>query len=204
MITMNMGNLLIGTSNLGKVREISEALDGLGLSFLSLKDIPDLGKQPEEHGRTYADNALIKARFYSASGHPTLADDSGIHIDALEGELGVQTRRWGAGPDASDEEWITFFLDRMKSEKNKNARFVCALAYIDAKGHEYLFEGECRGMITEELEADYLPGLPISACFKPEGFDKVFSALTLEDKNRVSHRGRAVNAFREYLVSSRT
>lgn len=196
---MQGNTLLLGTSNRGKVREISEALDGLGLSFLSLEDIPDLGRQPEETGNTYAENAAIKAKFYRTAGHPTLADDSGIHIEALEGELGVQTRRWGAGPAASDKEWIEYFLDRMKKEKNKRARFVCALAYADKDGHLHQFEGDCQGIITEELEADYLPGLPISACFKPEGFDRVYSALSLSEKNAVSHRGRALQKFRFYL-----
>lgn len=193
--------LLLGTSNPGKVREISEALSGLGFSFLSLKDIPNPGKQPEETGEGYAENAALKAKHYRACGYPTLADDSGIHIEALEGELGVQTRRWGAGPEASDKEWIAYFLDRMKKERNKRARFVCALAYVDERGHLHQFEGDCRGTITDDLEAEYLPGLPISACFKPDGFDKVFSALSLEEKNRVSHRGRALTAFRDFLVS---
>jgi XTP/dITP diphosphohydrolase len=191
--------LLLATSNRGKVHEMREALDGLGLELLDLRDMPANGS-PEESGDTFAVNAMQKARHYfDTFAHPTVADDSGIHIEALAGELGIKTRRWGAGPDATDEQWITHFLNRMSREKNKRAKFVCAIAYIDESGKEHVFEGTCDGVITDTLEADYLPGLPISACFKPDGFDRVFSALSIEQKNSTSHRGRALQQLREHL-----
>jgi XTP/dITP diphosphohydrolase len=90
----------------------------------------------------------------------------------------------------------------MDQEQNRRARFVCSLAYIDHKGTEHVFEGTCDGMITRTLEADYLPGLPISACFKPDGFDRVYSALTIEQKNSTSHRGRALKKFAEFLSNN--
>ena len=105
----------------------------------------------------------------------------------------------GGRKNASDEQWIAYFLERMQNEKNRKARFVCNLAYIDSKGDPHLFEGSCEGIITNTLEADYLPGLPISACFKPEGFDMVYSAMTIDQKNGLSHRGRAVQQFRSHL-----
>jgi XTP/dITP diphosphohydrolase len=194
-----MDQILIGTSNKGKIIEIKEALDSLPIEILS-PDQWNIFESPPEHGDTFEANALEKARFYfEKTKIPTLADDSGIIVEALNEELGIHTRRWGAGPTASDEEWITFFLDRMKKEKNKNAHFVCVLAYIDSNGTEHLFEGRCDGDITETLEADYLPGLPISACFKPTGQGVVFSALSFEQKNSTSHRGRAISLFKEYL-----
>jgi len=160
----------------------------------------EIHDDPEETGSTFEENAVKKARFYyDRSKIPTIADDSGIIIEALENELGVHTRRWGAGPKASDEEWIEHFLDRMKDEPNKNARFMCNLAYIDQDGALHTFEGRCKGVITESLEAEYLPGLPISACFRPEGFKNVFSALSIDEKNAVSHRGRAVWQLRNFL-----
>lgn len=192
--------LLVGTNNQGKFIEISEVLGDLGLKLLTPQDL-SVEIDPEETGSTFAENALLKARHFFEHGGavPTIADDSGIIIDALEGELGVQTRRWGAGANASDEEWIEHFLKRMKSEENKKARFVCNLAYIDEQKQEHLFEGVCEGIITPSLEADYLPGLPISACFKPEGFDLVYSAMTIDQKNTLSHRGQALHALREKL-----
>ncbi len=191
--------LLLGTNNKGKVIEMQEALSSLNLTIVKPIDL-GITAVPEETGDTFAENAEQKARFYFEKGNlPTLADDSGIIVDALKDELGIHTRRWGAGKDASDEEWIMYFLDRMSREENKRARFLCTLVYIDGEGRSHMFEGRCDGIITPSLEADFLPGLPISACFKPFGYDQVYSAMNLMEKNDVSHRGKALQAFAEYL-----
>lgn len=201
MISRN-ASLLLATQNLGKIQEMHEALSDLPIELLTLVDLPEI-PPPNETGMTFAENATIKARHYFPhAGHPTVADDSGIIVEALKDELGIHTRRWGAGPSATDEEWIRYFLERMKREENKRARFVCAIAHVDHDGQLHLFEGTCEGTITDELEADYLPGLPISACFKPDGCERVFSALSIEQKNRTSHRGRALRQLREFLRSS--
>jgi XTP/dITP diphosphohydrolase len=194
--------LLIGTANRGKFIEISEVLRPLDLELLSPADLK-ITIDPEETGATFAENALQKARHFFRSGGsvPTISDDSGIVIDALEGELGIHTRRWGAGAEASDREWIEYFLQRMEAEKNRKAKFVCNLAYIDPEGAEHIFEGVCEGLITPTLEADFLPGLPISACFMPLGFDSVYSAMSTEEKNAISHRGKAVHALKEFIQS---
>ncbi|MBI1812208.1 non-canonical purine NTP pyrophosphatase [Candidatus Peregrinibacteria bacterium] len=192
-------HLLLGTNNRGKVIEIREALAGLPMKILTPEDVK-IEEVPQERGSTFAENAIQKARFYfECSKIPTIADDSGIIVDALKHELGIHTRRWGAGPDANDEEWIAYFLDRMKKEDNKRASFVCTIAYIDASHDVHIFEGRCDGTITEELEATYLPGLPISGCFRPHGHDRVFSALNLDQKNRTSHRGKALSQLRGHL-----
>ncbi len=191
--------ILLGTNNAGKVIEMSEVLSDLKIELLTPKKL-GINSDPEEHGATYRENALLKARhFFEQANIPTLADDSGIMIDALQGELGVQTRRWGAGAKANDKEWIEFFLKRMEKEENKKARFICCLAFIDETGTEFIFEGHCDGVITQTLEADYLPGLPISACFKPNGFSTVYSAMSIEQKNSTSHRGRALKIAREHI-----
>lgn len=192
--------VLVGTNNPGKHIEIAEVLGGLDLELLSPADL-HITVDPEETGSTYAENALLKAKHFFEHGGaiPTIADDSGIIIDAIRNELGVYTRRWGAGAEATDEQWIEHFLKRMQTENNKKARFVCNLAYIGPDGIHHIFEGTCEGIITPELEADYLPGLPISACFKPEGSDKVYSAMSIEEKNQISHRGRALQFLREHL-----
>lgn len=191
--------LLLGTQNRGKIIEMSEALARLPVELWTPRDA-EVADVPEESGATFEENALAKARFFHERTRlPTLADDSGIIVEALSNELGFHTRRWGAGPQASDEEWIAHFLERMRDEKNKRAHFVCTLAFIDASGEPHVFEGRCSGAITNALEADYLPGLPISACFKPEGYGKVFSALSLNEKNAVSHRGRALQSFVRFL-----
>jgi XTP/dITP diphosphohydrolase len=192
--------ILLGTKNKGKVIEAREVFNGSPITLLSPEDI-SITVEPEETGSTFEENAEQKARFYrELSGLPTAADDSGIIVEALEKELGIHTRRWGAGPKSTDQEWIEYFLKRMKSEPHKRARFVCVVTYIDEKESLHTFRGECEGVITETLEADYLPGLPISACFKPEGFDRVFSALTIEQKNSTSHRGKAFADFRAFVT----
>lgn len=194
--------LLIGTGNKGKVMEIAKALAGLPLDIRGAGDL-GITDAPAEEGLTYAENARIKARhYYQLTGLPTLADDSGIVVSALAGELGIHTRRWGAGPQATDAEWVSFFLERMRHETDKRAQFLCALHFVDAEGRDHAFEGVNDGTITEDLEASYLPGLPLSACFRPEGFTQVYSALDVAQKNAVSHRGRAVQAFRRFLEST--
>lgn len=196
--------LLFASTNKGKIIEIQECLAGTKIELLTLEDFNLDSHDVHEHGLTYEENALIKARyFFEKSGIPTFADDSGIIVDALKNELGVQTRRWGAGSKASDEEWISFFLHRMSREPNKRAKFITFIAYIDEQKQIHAFEGHCDGIITNTVEADYLPGLPISGCFKPDGFDKVFSALSVDDKNRISHRGKAMQEFVKYLNTNK-
>lgn len=179
--------------------EIQEALQGLSLDFAMPADFESI-PSVEETGMTFEANAVQKAQHYHIySMMPSLADDSGIIVEALKNELGIHTRRWGAGPKATDQEWIEYFLKRMEKEQNRRAAFVCCLAYIDEQNQLHLFEGRAEGTITHELEAEYLPGLPLSACFKPYGFDRVFSALSVEEKNQISHRGRALMEFRRFL-----
>lgn len=193
--------LLVGTGNKGKITEIAECLNSTNIQILSPEELDSSLSPPDETGSTFAENATQKAAYYfKRFGLPTLADDSGIIVEALQGELGIHTRRWGAGAAASDEEWITHFLRRMKEEENKKAWFVCHIAHFDAEGEMHMFEGICDGEITEELEADYLPGLPISACFRPKGYDLVYSAMSIEQKNSTSHRGKALQSFRDFYL----
>lgn len=160
--------------------------------------------EPDESFATLEENARSKARFYftGSRGMPTIAEDTGLYVDALSDELGVKTRRWGAGAHATDAEWLAFFLDRMKNEENRAAKFVCALCYVDASGAEYVFHSESRGTIVPEPRANYLPGLPVSSVFLPEGYDRVFSALTHEEKNALSHRGKAVAKFMDHVQNA--
>jgi XTP/dITP diphosphohydrolase len=193
--------LLLGTNNRGKIMEMTEVLSELPIKLLTPSSLT-INAEVDENGTTFQENALLKARhFHRHSKLPTVADDSGIVVDALKNELVVQTRRWGAGASASDEEWISHFLERMSKEGNKNARFLCCLAYIDADGREHIFEGSCNGTITQTLEATYLPGLPISACFRPNGFPCVYSAMSIEQKNSTSHRGKALLKLKSFLKS---
>ncbi len=193
-----MLNLLVATSNRGKLREIGENLDPTKVKIVSLADL-GIVADCEENGDTFEDNALLKARYYAGkSGMLTLAEDSGVIVDALVGELGVKTRRWGAGEQASDQEWIEFFLKRMANIPlaDRGAKFICVAALVDLKKQffpdDVVVRGETRGVITDNLEAPIYNGLPLSSCFRPDGFDKVYSALEIFEKNRISHRGMAL------------
>lgn len=197
-----MSRLLIATTNAGKRKEILSALLPLeGFEILSLEDL-GIMTEVREHGMSYQENALIKAKaYFELSGEiPTIAEDSGMEVEALHGELGVQTRHWGAGAKATDEEWLSTFMRRMTAEKNRKARFVCHAVSIDHHGPRH-FTGECLGTITETVEGPILPGIPLSAVFKPFGQNLVYSAMTEEQKNKLSHRGKAITILRNWLTA---
>lgn len=184
--------------------EVRSALKSLACHILSPADLGIAGSPPEDFP-TLGENARSKARFYfeRSGGVATIAEDTGLYVDALSNELGVKTRRWGAGAHATDDEWLAFFLDRMKDETDRGAKFVCALCYVDAAGNEHVFHSESKGTIVPEPRAGYLPGLPVSSVFLPEGYDRVFSALTHDEKNALSHRGKALKLFIDHVRSNR-
>jgi len=197
--------ILIGTSNAGKFAEIMEVLGDLPHDFCLPRDL-GITENAEEEGDTYEKNACAKAKFYHGrSGLLTIAEDTGIVVDALAGELGVKTRRWGAGEKANDEEWITYFLDVMKSvpPDRRTARFICVAAVFGRGGEVSFFHGEAEGVITRDLEAPIHAGLPLSSCFRPDGFDKVYAALTKAEKNSISHRGKAMRGVRSFLEGNK-
>jgi XTP/dITP diphosphohydrolase len=217
-----MQQLLIATKNSGKFGEICEVLAGPNLKLLSLKDV-GLDDEVEETGETHEANAILKAQyFFKKTGLPTLGEDSGIYVDAFHGELGVKTRRWEGLGEATDEEWIDYFLRKMEAvpESERGAKFVCCAAVIlsaplnviPAKAGicidpclrrddnlTKIFLGETAGTITRELEAPLIPGIPISSCFRPNGISKVYAALSPREKNAVSHRGKAMHAVKAFL-----
>ncbi|MFA6550690.1 MAG: non-canonical purine NTP pyrophosphatase [Candidatus Gracilibacteria bacterium] len=196
--------LLIGTGNPGKFREIKEILHGLPLKFIMPQDL-GIKDSPHESGKTYKENAKIKAKFYfeKSGGVNTLAEDSGIEIHALPNALGHQTRRWGKGEKASDTEWLTHFLKQMEkiSESKRTAEFKCTTALIWNK-KTYIFEGSCKGKITHRPEAPILKGLPLSSCFRPDSQKKVYAALSAHAKNKISHRGQAISKAKNLITKS--
>ena len=193
--------LVIATSNLGKLGEIKSGLGVVPFEIVSSGQL-GLSDDYEEVGEDHEFIAKGKAlHYFKQSGLMTLAEDSGIVVDALANELGVKTRRWGAGDKASDEVWVEYFLDRMKdvSDKQRGARFMCVAALVLPNGDVKTFFGVTEGFITRALEAPIKKGLPLSSCFIPKGSKKVYAALTEEEKNMISHRGRAIRAVRDFL-----
>lgn len=206
-----MRELLVATTNPGKFSEMMEVLEDLPFSFIFLGNFlnEDSSLRADfesfsEDGATYRENAYKKAAFFAErTGMMTLAEDSGIVVSALEGELGVKTRRWGAGEKACDSEWIEFFMKRMGEEQDRRAKFVCCACLVggfgDGGNTTKYFEGETLGLITDRLMAPLIPGLPLSSCFLPEGFGNVYAALSKHEKNMISHRGKAMFGVREFL-----
>ncbi|MCS6873252.1 MAG: RdgB/HAM1 family non-canonical purine NTP pyrophosphatase [Pyrinomonadaceae bacterium] len=182
--------LLVGTGNKGKLLEITEKFGELPIELKSLKDFPEI-LQPEETGRTFAENAILKARWYSTqTGLWTLADDSGLEVEALGGLPGVISARY-AGVGAKDEDNIRKLLDELKNERNRSARFVCSMAVSDEKGIlRFLAEGVCDGIIAFKPRGKN--GFGYDSVFIPKGFDKTFGELSSLVKQKISHRARAL------------
>ncbi len=202
-----MRELLIGTTNKGKFHEIGEVLSALPIALIAPQE-RGIDESPPETGLTYEENARIKSLFYfeKSGSLMTLAEDSGIEIDAFPNELGLKTRRWGAGEDATDEEWLAYFLDELKKkpEDMRTARFHCSAALTlsnEKTGlpETHIFNGVCDGFLHIEPKTAIPHGIPLSACFQPDGFEKVYAALSPAEKNSISHRGRAMHQVRDFL-----
>ena len=191
--------LVIATKNKNKIIEIREKFFILNdLEILSLDDFED---SPDviEDGATFEENALKKAREISIfAGLPVLADDSGLEIDALKGEPGVYSARF-AGKDATDAERNSLILERMKDipDNKRKARFVCMIAIVLPDGREYLLRGVCEGVIAHKMKGLY--GFGYDPIFYLPKIKKTMAELTLVEKNRISHRAKALELAQERL-----
>lgn len=188
----------MATTNPGKLREIKAALRGLPLKIWSLKDL-GLNRPCVERGKTFRENARSKAIFYSQFTHIlTLAEDSGLEIDALKGAPGVRSARF-AGPQANDEKNIAKVLRLLKKvpPHQRKARFVCYLCLARKGKILKSFKGEVRGWITEKKKGRYGFGYDPIFWYRPLG--RTFGELRPREKNQISHRGRALRQLRHYL-----
>lgn len=196
-----MSTLLLGTRNLGKIREITSILEDSGWSFSSPQDNVET---PPEDGKTFTDNATAKARFYSAaSGLWALADDSGLEVDALGGAPGVYSARY-AGDNASDADRRALLLSELAqvSEKDRRARFVSVVVIASADGTVLnVSEGICEGTITFAPRGN--GGFGYDPLFVPDGYSQTFAELPETLKNRISHRARALLKTRQFLTSAK-
>jgi len=192
------GELLLATSNKGKIQEYRALLRGLGLEIRSPAQL-GLHLHVAEGEPTYAGNAAAKAlAFARASGLVTLADDSGLEVAALGGEPGVRSSRY-AGPGAGDGERIDLLLGRLRGvpPDERAARFVCVIAVATPAGEVLTVEGECRGVIAEAPRGEH--GFGYDPVFYLPEYGKTMAELPPELKNRISHRARAARAARPLL-----
>lgn len=184
-------DLLIGTSNKGKLREYGEMLAPLNFRILSLKDVGLDGMDVEEPYETFAENAAHKAKaFARTSGLIALADDSGIAVDALDGRPGVYSARYAPGSDRDRYLKLLGELEGVPVER-RGAQFVCVTAAAKPDGETVSAEGVIEGTVAF-APGEELNGFGYDAVFIPDGFDVVFSAIPPAEKNRLSHRGIAL------------
>lgn len=190
--------IVFATSNPNKVKEVREILTPYHYEILSLNDVNLEVTHPED-GETFLDNAMIKAREISSKTNlPVISDDSGLVIDALDGFPGVHSARFMEG--ASYEEKNKKILEMMQGKENRKVRFVAALVYIDREaGVEKSFSGVSEGEIATSLDEHPLSGFGYDPIFYSYDLKKTFSQCSSEEKDRVSHRGRALMAFVSYL-----
>lgn len=193
--------LVIGSGNRDKARELATLLAGLPWEVKSLADFPPL-PEPEEIGVTFEENALLKARYYSAAlgGVVCVADDSGLAVDALGGAPGVYSARY-AGEGCSYADNNAKLLDALQdfAWHERGARFVCCAAFHDPAGEEHIELGTVEGRIASECFGEN--GFGYDPLFVPNGEDRTFGEMTPGEKHRISHRGRAFTQLRAWLAS---
>ena len=190
--------LVLGTGNPGKVEELRALLANLPIEIVpghSLNNPPDV----VEDADTLAGNAQKKASAYhERTGLPALADDTGLEVAALDGRPGVHTARF-AGPDATPADNKQKLVDVLDGVSDRRARFRTVVALIDSDGTARTFEGVCEGTITTAPRGD--GGFGYDPLFQPDGYDQTFAEMSAADKNKISHRRRALDALRQFLVS---
>ena len=190
--------LVLATRNEGKTREIREFLKGCGISLASLRDYPD-APEVAEAGKTYRDNVLTKARFFAKwTGKLTLADDSGLEVDYLEGRPGVFSARY-AGDSADGRENNRALLRELEGvpAEKRGAVFRCVMALVSPWGDEEVVEGECHGMIG--LEEKGGEGFGYDPVFVIPHQGKTMAELSIAEKNQLSHRGKALRKVQKIL-----
>jgi len=193
-----MRKLLVATTNRGKADEYRELLAGLDFDLLRL-DQAGITQEAEEEHATFEENARSKAVFYAdLSGLLTLADDSGLEVDALGGEPGVRSSRY-AGDNATDADRVNFLLNKLMDVplSARQARFRCAIAIAEPHGRVWLTEGECAGGIALEPKGEN--GFGYDPIFYVPEHGKTIAELSPSVKNSISHRGRAAALARPIL-----
>ncbi len=189
---------MIATRNRGQVREIRRALKGLKVRIDPLNEVPDAPGIVED-GKTFRENALKKARFYSSFYDTlTIADDSGLEVDALNGRPGIYSARY-AGERASDRDNIQKLLGEMSGVRaaRRGAWFRCSIAIAVPSGEEAVADGSCKGKIG--FKETGRAGFGYDPIFVLPQYGKTMAQLTLEEKNRISHRGKALRKLRKMI-----
>jgi XTP/dITP diphosphohydrolase len=194
-----MKELVIASKNKGKIKEIQASFQNIGVKVISLAEFEEIPDAVED-GKTFEENALIKAHFYSKlTGKACLADDSGLEVDVLHGEPGVYSARY-AGEAATDTDNNSKLITELQKVNGigSTARFRCVLAFVDMNGENILCNGSCEGIILEKERGN--GGFGYDPLFYIEELKKTMAEITVEEKNQISHRGAALRVMAEKLA----
>ena len=190
---------VLATANPGKIKEMREILSGLGIDLVTRDDL-GIDIDVEETGDTFYDNAFLKAKaICEASGLPSIADDSGIMVDALDGAPGVYSSSYG-GDGLSNSERCWYLLGKMSNMEHRGAKFVCTIVCAFPDGSLLSASGECRGEILTAPRGE--GGFGYDPIFLVNSFGKSMAELSSSEKNSVSHRGAALREFAAMLESA--
>ncbi len=197
--------LVLATRNRGKIKEFLELLKGLDIDILTLDDFPHV-ELPPETGGSFKENALLKARTVApGTGLPALSDDSGLEVQGLGGRPGIRSSRY-AGDNATDEENIKKLLGELKrfpaGSPERRARFRCVIALVTPEGREKTFEGTLEGVIA--LKPSGSRGFGYDPVFYIPEEKRTAAELTPEEKNRISHRAKALGKLKKWLENNKS
>lgn len=189
--------LIIASNNEGKIKEYKEILEPFGYDVISQKEA-GIDIEIPETGTSYRENALLKAEgIYKLTKTAVLSDDSGLSIDFLNGGPGLYSARFKS--NLSQKEKNQYIIDEMKDTDNRKAKFVCSICFIFENGEKIEVQGICNGKISRKIEGER--GFGYDPIFIPDGYDKTFSDIGQEEKNKISHRAIAIKELIEKLKS---
>ena len=195
-----MDKIVFATTNEGKVKEIKEILGDFPIEVVSMKEM-GITADIEENGATFEENSLIKARaLVKLTGLPALADDSGLEVDYLNGEPGIYSARY-LGRDTDYDYKNKYIIDKLSGAKGeeRSARFVCVISLVLPDGREFVERGVVEGLIGYEQKGEN--GFGYDPIFYLPEYGKTSAELPPEEKNRISHRGKALTAMKKLIVT---
>ena len=195
-----MDKIVFATANEGKVKEIKEILKDFPIEVVSMKEM-GITADIEENGATFEENSLIKARaLVKLTGLPALADDSGLEVDYLNGEPGIYSARY-LGRDTDYDYKNNYIIDKLSGAKGeeRSARFVCVISLVLPDGREFVERGVVEGLIGYEQKGEN--GFGYDPIFYLPEYGKTSAEIPPEEKNRISHRGKALTAMKKLIVT---
>ena len=193
-----MDKIVFATTNEGKVKEIKEILAGFPIEVVSMKEM-NITADIEENGATFEENSLIKAREVSKlTGLPAMADDSGLEVDYLNGQPGIYSARY-LGRDTDYNYKNNYIIEKLKNAKDeeRSARFVCVISLVLPDGREFIKKGVMEGRIAYEIKGEN--GFGYDPVFYLPEYGMTSAELSGEEKNKISHRGKALRAMKELI-----